>query len=1031
MKFMDLNEMLDLILLSGSKISRIEGKRLYQNKLVSDIKGKKIESIYHIYGKVKDEKIEKYYNVHIKVDLPNKKILGENCSCEDFLDNKYVHRNFKCKHMMAVAYKFYMIAKKNEKKKGSKEPIKIEKVSLKIEPRLKAIKENGHKKYIAQLWIGDSSLALMKSINEFIYCMENKRFLSLNDNFLYNPHKHILNEEAERIISYINKNIISKDSKGKRIIGRYFEIKAEELKEFLMLLEDNKSIIFNYDYVNYKAEVIKKVLPIHFNIKIKEGKISVTTTNKMPIPLNDSLDVFLYDRKIYVPTKEQIKFLKVIYKPLMDKGQGMIANNEENLVKILRILCNITEDISLGEGVKRLVKGLIKPEFYFIKADDEIYCKVDINYPVGKITLLEDVSKLSFIRDKIYEEKIVMEMEKLKFIKEANKFKFIGQDEDIYDLLSVRFKELLKEGKVYLNNAFKDIRLIKGKDLEYSFIEEKDGYYFKVKDFTIKELNFVLNQMKNKKGFYKTKNNNYLDLKDKTVIRILNILDSLDISDDNVTIDKNKMLYINESLKNQGTTFDKSGETIKEIDKGLNNRHQKEVPSDLNAKLRNYQIEGFNWLNEIANLKVGGILADEMGLGKTIQIIAFLLSQKGKKSIVITPTSLIYNWRDEFNKFAPNLKVGIIHGDKKNRLAMIDEDFDVILTTYGLIKSDYEYYKEKKFDFCIIDEAQNIKNSKAQNTKYVKAIKADCRIALSGTPMENNLMELWSIFDYIMPGYLLSEAKFKEKYLKEDMYEELKELIKPFILRRFKKDVIQELPNKIEKKFMVEMGKTQKSVYQSYIKEVRQKLYSGEENKITVFSYITNLRQLCLDPALILDEYEGRSAKIEAALNIVNWAISENRKVLIFSQFTSVLKKLGGELSSKSIGYLYLDGSTKANKRVKMVKEFNESEDLKIFLISLKAGGTGLNLTSADLVLHFDPWWNPAIEDQATDRAHRIGQQNIVEVIKLIAKDSVEENIIRLQEDKRELINKVISGEEIGSNVIGKLSGDEIIDLFS
>lgn len=1031
MKFMDLNEMLDLILLSGSKISRIEGKRLYQNKLVSDIKGKKIESIYHIYGKVKDEKIEKYYNVHIKVDLPNKKISGENCSCEDFLDNKYVHRDFKCKHMMAVAYKFYMIAKKNEKKKDSKEPIKIEKVSLKIEPRLKAIKENGHEKYIAQLWIGDSSLALMKSINEFIYCMENKRFLSLNDNFVYNPHKHILNEEAERIISYINKNIISKDSKGKRIIGRYFEIKAEELKEFLMLLEDNKSIIFNYDYVNYKAEVIKKVLPIHFNIKIKEGKISVTTTNKMPIPLNDSLDVFLYDRKIYVPTKEQIKFLKVIYKPLMDKGQVMIANNEENLVKILRILSNITEDISLGEGVKRLVKGLIKPEFYFIKADDEIYCKVDINYPVGKITLLEDVSKLSFIRDKIYEEKIVMEMEKLKFIKEANKFKFIGQDEDIYDLLSVRFKELLKEGKVYLNNVFKDIRLIKGKDLEYSFIEEEDGYYFKVKDFTIKELNFVLNQMKNKKGFYKTKNNNYLDLKDKTVIRILNILDSLDISDDNVTIDKNKMLYINESLKNQGTTFDKSGETIKEIDKGLNNRHQKEVPSDLNAKLRNYQIEGFNWLNEIANLKVGGILADEMGLGKTIQIIAFLLSQKGKKSIVITPTSLIYNWRDEFNKFAPNLKVGIIHGDKKNRLAMIDEDFDVILTTYGLIKSDYEYYKEKKFHFCIIDEAQNIKNSKAQNTKYVKAIKADCGIALSGTPMENNLMELWSIFDYIMPGYLLSEAKFKEKYLKEDMHDELKELIKPFILRRLKKDVIDELPDKIEKKFMVEMEKNQKTVYQSYIKEVRQKLYSGEDNKITVFSYLTKLRQLCLDPSLILDDYVGRSAKIEAALNIVNMAIAENRKVLIFSQFTSVLQKLGDELSEKNIGYLYLDGSTKANKRVEMVKEFNESEELKIFLISLKAGGTGLNLTSSDLVLHFDPWWNPAIEDQATDRAHRIGQQNIVEVIKLIAKNSVEENIIRLQEDKRELINKVISGEEIGSNVIGKLSRDEIIDLFS
>ena len=1023
--------MLDLILLSGSKISRIEGKRLYQNKLVSDIKGKKIESIYHIYGKVKDEKIDKYYNVHIKVDLRNKKMAGGNCSCEDYIENKNLHRDFKCKHMMAVAYKFYMLAKKDKKKKGTKEPIKIEKIQVRIEPRLKAIKENGIEKYIAEFWIGDNSLALMKSINEFIYCMENKRFLSLNDNFVYNPHKHILNEEAERIISYINKKISSKDFKEKRIIGRYFEIKAEDLKEFLMLLENNKSIFFNYDYVNYKAEVIKEMLPIHFNIKLKEEKISVTTTNKMPIPLNNSLEVFLYDRKIYLPNEEQIKFLKVIYKPLMDKGQVILANNEENLVKILRILSNITEDISLGEGVKRLVTSLIKPEFYFTKVNDDIYCKVDINYSIGKITLLKDINKLSFIRDNIYEEKIVMEMEKLKFIRDDNKFKFIGEDEDIYNLLSIRFKELLKEGKVYLTKDFKDIRLIKGKDLEYSFIEEDEGYYFKVKGFTIKELNSALHDMKNKKGFYKTKNNNYLDLKDKTVIRILNILDSLDISDDNITIDKNNMLYINESLKNQGTAFDKGEETIKEIDKGLSNRKQREVPDDLNAKLRNYQVEGFNWLNEIANLKVGGILADEMGLGKTIQIIAFLLSQKGKKSIVITPTSLIYNWRDEFNKFAPSLKVRIIHGDKKNRVVMMEKDFDVIVTTYGLIKNDYEYYKEKEFDFCIIDEAQNIKNSKAQNTKYVKAIKAGCRIALSGTPMENNLMELWSIFDYIMPGYLLSEEKFKEKYLKEDMYDELKELIKPFILRRLKKDVIDELPNKIEKKFMVEMEENQKAVYQSYIKEVRQKLYSGEDNKITVFSYLTKLRQLCLDPSLILDDYVGRSAKIEAALNIVNMAIVENRKVLIFSQFTSVLQKLGSELSEKNIGYLYLDGSTKANKRVEMVKEFNESEDLKIFLISLKAGGTGLNLTSSDLVLHFDPWWNPAIEDQATDRAHRIGQQNIVEVIKLIAKDSVEENIIRLQEDKRELINKVISGEEIGSNVIGKLSRDEIIDLFS
>ncbi|MCQ2969892.1 MAG: SNF2 helicase associated domain-containing protein, partial [Clostridium sp.] len=398
---MELNEMLDIILLSGSKISRIEGKRLYQNKLVSDIKGKKIENIYHIYGKVKNEKIEKYYNSHIKVDIYNKKISGVNCNCDDFLDNKDIHRDFKCKHIMAVAYKFYILAKKNTKKKVIKEPVKLEKIELKIEPRLKFIKENCNEKYIAEFWIGDSSLALMKSINEFIYCMENKRFLSLNDNFVYNPHKHILNEEAKRIINYINEQ--------KKVDGRYFEIKPKDLKNFLMLLDNNKSISFNYNYVNYKSKVIKEVLPIHFNIKLKEGNISVTTTNKMPIALNNSLEAFLYDRNIYVPNKEQINFLNIIYNSLMEKGQITFVNNPQNLVKILKIVSNITHDISIGEGIKKLVKGLIKPEFYFTKVNNEIYCKVDINYPIGKITLLKDTNKISFIRDKIYEEKIVME----------------------------------------------------------------------------------------------------------------------------------------------------------------------------------------------------------------------------------------------------------------------------------------------------------------------------------------------------------------------------------------------------------------------------------------------------------------------------------------------------------------------------------------------------------------------------------------------------------------------------------------------
>ena len=433
-------------------------------------------------------------------------------------------------------------------------------------------------------------------------------------------------------------------------------------------------------------------------------------------------------------------------------------------------------------------------------------------------------------------------------------------------------------------------------------------------------------------------------------------------------------------------------------------------------------------------MNFGGILADEMGLGKTIQVIAFLLYKKNKRSLVVTPTSLIYNWKEEFEKFAPSLNVGVIHGSKSVRNKILDnkEEYDVLLTTYGTIKNDIEFYKDEIFDYCIIDEAQNIKNPKAQNTKIIKEINAKVKFALTGTPIENSLIELWSIFDFIMPGYLFDEKKFKKKFVNksEKEVEELKSLINPFILRRLKRDVITELPEKIEKKYYVPMTSGQKLAYKNYMKEVKLKLKTAEDDNITIFSYLTRLRQICQDPILVNKDYTGDSGKLNVALEIIKEVIEENNKMLVFSQFTSVLKKIEEELNIREIRNKYLDGSTSAKERIKLVSEFNESKEPEIFLISLKAGGTGLNLTSAKFVMHMDPWWNPAIEDQATDRAHRIGQKNIVEVIKLIAKDTIEEKIIQLQEDKREIINSVMSDDSLNINNISKLTNEEILDLF-
>jgi len=345
---------------------------------------------------------------------------------------------------------------------------------------------------------------------------------------------------------------------------------------------------------------------------------------------------------------------------------------------------------------------------------------------------------------------------------------------------------------------------------------------------------------------------------------------------------------------------------------------------------------------------------------------------------------------------------------------------------------DIKLYEDIVFDYCIIDEAQNIKNYLAQNSKVIKEVKSKVRFALTGTPIENNLTELWSIFDFVMPEYLYTKEVFESKfvYKKECNLGELKLLIKPFLLKRTKKEVLKELPDKIEKKFLVEMTTVQKAIYKSYIKIARDKVKNNDGGKIEVFSYLTRLRQICLDPSLVVDEYTGGSGKIKIATELIQKHIDQEGKVLLFSQFTSVLKNIGKDLVEKDITYSYLDGKTKSKDRIKLVDEFNNSPDIKVFLISLKAGGTGLNLTSANLVIHFDPWWNPAVENQATDRAHRIGQRNVVEVIKLVAKGTIEEKIILLQENKKDLIDSVITGELTNSDALGKLTKEELLEIF-
>lgn len=587
------------------------------------------------------------------------------------------------------------------------------------------------------------------------------------------------------------------------------------------------------------------------------------------------------------------------------------------------------------------------------------------------------------------------------------------------------------------NDEYIDQNITINPNITLDISQSRNGYMsmkLNIEGVDSNEYRELFSSYKNNNRLYRMKNGAYLDLKDNDLEQAFKLIDILNIYNDfdNMKIPNNKAIYLEKLIEDEDLSFVNGSKYVSNVIKKFDKVKSKnyEIPKDLNATLRDYQVSGFEFFKTLSDYQFGGILADEMGLGKTIQTIAFLLSNKDKKSIVITPTALIYNWKNELEKFAPTLKVRLLHAAKSEREKILDniDNYDVILTTYTTYKNDIDKYKNISFDYCIIDEAQNIKNPDAIITKAIKNVNAKVKFALTGTPIENNLMELWSIFDFIMPGYLYNKSKFKSIFVNNDKnIIELKNLIKPFILRRTKKEVITELPDKIEQKIIIDLEKEHKRAYKGYVNLITRKIKENNQDNITVFSYLTKLRQLCLSPELMVKNYQGKNSKLDVLINIIN--DSSDEKILVFSQFTKVLEVIGKRLNEENISYSYLDGKTSAKDRVKLVEEFNTNNN-KVFLISLKAGGTGLNLTSANIVVHFDPWWNPAVEDQASDRAHRIGQKNVVNVIKLIAKGTAEERVINLQETKKELIEDVINGNLDNSSTLKNLSKDDIIDLF-
>lgn len=476
------------------------------------------------------------------------------------------------------------------------------------------------------------------------------------------------------------------------------------------------------------------------------------------------------------------------------------------------------------------------------------------------------------------------------------------------------------------------------------------------------------------------------------------------------------------------------------------------VPTALANVLRPYQREGFQWLCTLADMGFGGILADEMGLGKSVQLISLLLARAAEArdvgpSLIVCPASLVYNWVSEFATFAPELHVRAVEGAKRERERIrAQEGTDVLIASYDIARIDVREFEKLSLFCCTLDEAQYIKNHATLTTRAVKRLNARHRFALTGTPVENRLSEVWSIFDFLMPGFLGSYARFRERFElgilggDEALARRLQSLVGPFVMRRCKTDVLPDLPDKLEQTVYVALGREQRRLYDAAEQKLREDLNAQkkttqarsadpvpEKSRVEVLAELMKLRQIALDPALAFENFHANAAKTQAIVELVEQTRDAGSKALVFSQFTTYLERLAAEFDALGIPYLRITGATPKKERLRLVNAFN-ADDTPAFLISLKAGGTGLNLTGASVVIHADPWWNAAATNQATDRAHRIGQKSTVSVYKVIATGTIEERILALQEAKSELAESVIGG--VSAHSLSSLTSEELLELL-
>jgi len=940
-------------------------------------------------------------------------------------------------------------------------------VALEVYPEV--LGQNGRTALKIELFAGNDRMYLVNDISRFLESFKNRQPYHFSKNFIFEPEKMYFEKADRRLLGFLC---------GVKMRREYSHAPKQELRANEIIFDETEGerlldLLFgdmNSIKLRKQPDPVCFENDIQLEIKVEKNASSCLLTADYseyghfePLSINFRYIYVKSKRLIVKLPEEKQEFMMNLHQFQNDENKVSfkIAANEMRLFQ--RNFLDSYGD-KLGISVDKKVMEAMNAnrlliKVYFDVAAGGIVSKIEFCYQEKIYNPLSDTGADKSFREIDRENKALGKLKSLGF-REYGRLFLLDDIEKIMFLLTDRLKELKKLAEIYYSVDFKKLHVKNLDDFDFGLSLSEDGSIIhmniNLENVTDEELAELLEAIKRGKKYYRLKSGSIINLGSVESSQLVGLINSLDIQKGDVDgsmfkIPLSRCMYIEHYLKEKKVENVKIDTRLGYVMKNILCPSEMEVklPACLKEVMRNYQVTGVKWLQTMASYSFGGILADDMGLGKTLQVLAFIASEKergekkaGVPCIVVAPTSVIYNWKSEAKKFTPELKVAVITGIKDNRNLLINryKDYDLIVTSYGLLKNDIENYQKKEFLYIFLDEAQNIKNPETLNANSVKSLSARCAFALTGTPIENRLTELWSIFDFIMPGLLPERMKFKRAYeepiIKDRNPEKMAELsgmIKPFIIRRLKREVLSELPEKIETNCLTEMKAGQKKLYAAFYKDFKRELIPKLEqsgmagNHIEVLSALTRLRQICAHPGTFLDDYTGGSSKLDLAMDIIERSIGSGHSVLLFSQFTKMLQIISGELERNNINYYYLDGKMKSEDRMIEVDNFNYDKE-SVFLVSLKAGGTGLNLTKADVVIHFDPWWNPAVETQASDRAHRFGQKNVVQVYNLMTEGTIEEMMARLKARKKDLLEGLIRP---GENFLGGLSENEIKDLLN